>query len=68
MKAIKRDASEMKDSGIEWTGKIPKVWKIRKISSLFDVIGSGTTPKTTHDEYYDGNINWLQSGDINGKV
>lgn len=66
MKAIMRDEQEMKDSGIEWIGNIPNSWHIMKISWLFELIGSGTTPKSTRDEYYNGTINWLQSGDING--
>ena len=66
MKAIMRDAAELKDSGIEWIGNIPSSWHIMKISRLFELIGSGTTPKSTRDEYYNGTINWLQSGDING--
>ncbi len=33
-KGLNTDA-EMKDSGIEWIGEIPKHWKIRKIKSLF---------------------------------
>ena len=66
MKAIMRDAAELKDSGIEWIGNIPSSWHIMKISRLFELIGSGTTPKSTREEYYNGTINWLQSGDING--
>lgn len=66
MKAIMRDAAELKDSGIKWIGNIPSSWHIMKISRLFELIGSGTTPKSTREEYYNGTINWLQSGDING--
>ena len=29
---------EMKDSGIEWVGRIPKHWEVVKIKHLFDVI------------------------------
>ena len=32
-----RDASEMKDSGVEWIGKIPEDWKIKKIKYLFEL-------------------------------
>ena len=31
MKAVKRDAREMKDSGIEWIGEIPKAWVLDKL-------------------------------------
>ena len=28
---------EMKDSGIEWLGKIPKEWKVKKGKSLYNI-------------------------------
>ena len=56
---------EMKDSGIEWVGAIPKDWEMIKMKYLFKIIGSGGTPKTSDREYYDGEHNWLQTGDLN---
>lgn len=57
---------EMKDSGVEWIGEIPKHWSLKKITHVTDMIGSGTTPKSDNDDYYnDGNINWLVTGDLN---
>lgn len=57
---------EMKDSGIEWIGKIPSNWDKRKISNLFTLIGSGTTPTSSDLKYYDdGEIPWLNTGDLN---
>ena len=58
----------MKDSGIEWIGEIPESWSINKTLRIFKVIGSGTTPKSGYEEYYNGNIHWIQSGDINGGI
>lgn len=63
-----RGEREMKDSGVEWIEKIPKEWKKNKILRIFSTIGSGTTPKSTDNNNFDGNINWLQSGDINGNI
>ena len=63
-----RGEREMKDSGVEWIGKNPKEWKKNKILRIFSTIGSGTTPKSTDNNNFDGNINWLQSGDINGNI
>ena len=63
-----RGEREMKDSNIEWIGEIPKDWSRNKLLRIFDIIGSGTTPKSTDDNNYGGNINWLQSGDINGNI
>jgi restriction endonuclease S subunit len=54
----------MKDSGIEWIGEVPEEWGIKPIKHIFGAIGSGTTPDSSKVEYYDGNINWLQSGDL----
>jgi len=54
----------MKDSGVEWIGEIPVSWNIRKLFHLLCIIGSGTTPKR-NEKYYDGNIPWLNTGDLN---
>lgn len=56
----------LKDSGIDWIGKIPEHWSRNKIVRLFSIIGSGTTPKSNKGDNYIGSINWIQSGDING--
>ena len=58
---------EMKDSGIEWIGEIPNGWNKDKVIRLFENIGSGTTPKSADENNYGGDINWIQSGDINGE-
>lgn len=58
----------MKDSGVEWIGNIPTRWTANKIIRCFGVIGSGTTPKSADDALFEGDINWIQSGDINGSV
>ena len=57
-------ARNMKDSGIEWIGKIPEGWTKNKVIRLFDTIGSGTTPKNVTSDF--PVVNWIQSGDITG--
>lgn len=57
---------EMKNSGVRWIGEMPTSWSRTKLSNCFNTIGSGTTPTSDDDSYYGGEINWLQSGDING--
>lgn len=57
----------MKDSGIEWIGDIPAEWNKDKAIRVFSVIGSGTTPKSSDENLFDGNTPWIQSGDINGE-
>lgn len=54
---------EMKDSGIEWIGEFPFHWKKTRIKNMAS-IGSGSTPKSSNEDYYNGNINWIQSGDL----
>jgi type I restriction enzyme S subunit len=39
-------------------------WKTYKLSEAFDIIGGGT-PKTTFDEYWNGDIPWLSVVDFN---
>lgn len=57
---------EMKDSGIEWVGEIPEEWTKDKVIRLFNIIGSGTTPKNITSDF--PCVNWIQSGDINGSL
>jgi type I restriction enzyme S subunit len=54
-----------KDSGVEWIGEIPEHWNNKKISWIFNIIGSGTTPSTSNLEYYDGDVPWVNTGDLN---
>lgn len=42
-----------------------KLWPKKKISWLFDVIGSGTTPPASNEMYYNSpDIAWLNTGDL----
>lgn len=59
-------AREMKDSGIEWIGEIPKAWKINRIKNSFFIV-SGATPKSEYDEFWDGNIPWITPADYKTK-
>lgn len=53
----------MKDSGVEWIGKIPEGWMTPKIK-YFSSIESGGTPDRTHFEYWNGTINWFKTGEL----
>jgi restriction endonuclease S subunit len=56
---------EYKDSGVEWLGEVPEHWEVWKLSHAFDVIGSGTTPKSDNTAYYDGGETaWVNTGDL----
>ena len=54
----------LKDSGIDWIGQVPEGWGVKAIKYIFDEIGSGSTPKSDNEIFYDGDINWIQSGDL----
>lgn len=59
----------MKDSGVEWIGEIPVHWEVSAIKRLFEVIGSGTTPKSGSKEYYEnGSVNWINTGDLKNNI
>ena len=47
-------------------GKIPDNWDVIKIGDFTDVF-SGGTPDTSKKEYWDGDIPWMNSGDLNQK-
>ena len=66
-KGLNPDAP-LKDSGVEWIGQIPAHWEVWKISHLFNYIGSGTTPPSNDEKYYNGKINFLQTGDLNDGI
>ena len=53
---------EMKESGVEWIGRIPKHWSKDKTMRMFGLYGSGTTPR---ENIEGGNIPWINSGDLN---
>ena len=55
-----------KESGVEWIGEIPEHWEALKVSRVYGIIGSGTTPKTDSKDYYaEQGEYWLQTGDLN---
>ena len=55
-----------KDSGIEWIGEIPEHWEVKKIKQFTKVL-TGSTPKTTEESYWNGDINWVTTDDL-GKL
>lgn len=53
---------EMKNSGIEWIGEIPKEWKITEIKHYCIDVFAGGTPQSTNFYYWGGDIKWIPSG------
>lgn len=49
---MSKQMREMKDSGIEWIGEIPKEWNVIKNKYLISVLYSGGTPSATNGNFY----------------
>ena len=62
---------EMKDSGVEWLGQIPKHWEVRRIKSLSQVKRGASPRPIVADKYFDqnGEYAWVRISDVsaNGK-
>lgn len=54
---------EYKDSGVEWIGEIPSGWETPKIQYIA-TISSGTTPNRSQPKYWNGDINWIKTGEL----
>ena len=56
---------EMKDSGIEWIGEIPKDWKVIKTKYVADIsIGLVTTMTANYVDNLDDGVYLIRNGDI----
>ncbi|WGE54478.1 restriction endonuclease subunit S [Actinobacillus equuli subsp. equuli] len=53
-----------KQSSVEWLGEVPEHWDEWKITHAIDLIGSGTTPKSDNDEYYEGDHLWVTTSEL----
>ena len=57
----------MKNSGVEWIGEIPEDWEVISVKHYCEEIYSGGTPDSTKPEYWDGDIDWIPSGECHDK-
>lgn len=57
----------MKDSGVEWLGKIPEHWSVSRLSYLATVNGRVGWKALKADEYVDEGFAFLSTPDIKGK-
>lgn len=63
-KGLNKDV-EMKDSGIEWLGRIPMHWHLNRLK-YFSSVSTGTTPSTSIDKYWDNATeDWYTPSDFN---
>lgn len=59
---------KMKPSGIDWLGDIPVHWDNCKAMYLSRIITGGTPSRDNIDYWEDGEIPWLNSGEVNKKI
>ena len=67
---VERKKEEMKYSGVEWIGDIPRQWDVKRIKQISEVISKGTTPSTVGREILEtGEIRFLKAENIlNGEI
>lgn len=59
----------MKDSGIEWLGKIPEHWKVKRLRNIVDTVKTGSTPPSEEEQYFKPEeINWYGPGDFENLI
>lgn len=56
---------EIKDSGIEWIGEIPKHWELKKVKTVYSTIGGSGFPDALQGREI-GDYPFLKVSDING--
>lgn len=55
---------KMKDSGVDWIGKIPEHWDVYRVKHKFRII-NGATPNSSESDNWDGDILWVTPVDLN---
>ena len=65
MKYRYRNDDEMKDSGVEWLGKIPKGWGRTKLKYLANIKTGYTPSKADKENYSEGGVVWVKPDDLN---
>jgi type I restriction enzyme S subunit len=53
-----------RDSGVEWISEIPAHWEVKKLSHVAQ-IDSGATPDRSRQDFWNGKIPWVKTGEIN---
>jgi type I restriction enzyme S subunit len=54
----------MKDSGVEWLGKVPAHWDVQPLKYLCTFSGGGTPSKDNLSYWTEGNIPWVSPKDM----
>jgi len=57
----------MKDSGVEWIGKVPKHWEVKQVRQFTEILRGKFTHRPRNDPaFYDGSHPFIQTGDVTG--
>ena len=60
---------KMKDSGVEWLGKVPEHWEVLPVRRYAKRVQTGSTPPTKEVKYYEnGSIPWYGPGSIGQEI
>ena len=59
--------AETKDSGVEWLGRVPAHWTMRKMRQCASISG-GMTPSMEDGRFWGGNIPWVTPKDMKTMV
>lgn len=61
-------SASLKESGLEWLGKIPEHWELRRVK-YFAEVGNGSTPNRENLAYWQGGtFPWLNSSVVNERI
>ena len=58
--------AEMKDSGVEWIGKVPKTWKVTSLKRVSRIQTGNTPSKQSQENYYsdDDGTPWIKADNL----
>ena len=56
---------KMKDSGVEWLGKVPEHWKVVQLKRVVNSVKTGGTPSNLNESHIeDSGFDWFTPGDF----
>jgi type I restriction enzyme S subunit len=64
MAPINHGAHESPLANCNWIGQLPNRWVAARIKYGFRTIGSGTTPPSNQEEFYGGDIPWVNTSEL----
>lgn len=60
---------EMKDSGGDWLGDVPKRWQVLPLRRLIKFVKTGNTPSGAEDHHFEeGGFNWYSPSDFSEDI